>query len=74
MRHLRERKLLRLSEPAEWVPSNRDTGYWQLRDAQEDLVEEMIGRCRVLMGEDARSWRGTDPDSEFFSTTGLSGS
>jgi len=72
MQHLWQRKLLRLSEPAEWVPYHRDGGYWQLRGGQEDLVEEMIAHCRVLMGEDGRSWRGTDLDSEFFSTRGLS--
>lgn len=72
MGYLWEHKLLRLSEPGQWVPYERDQAYWMLRDGQEDLVEEIIARCRVLIGEDGRSWHGTDLDSEFFSTRGLS--
>lgn len=72
MGYLWEHKLLRLSDPGQWVPYDRDQAYWMLRDGQEDLVEEIIARCRVLTGEDARSWHGTDLDSEFFSTRGLS--
>ena len=72
MGYLWEQKLLRLADPAAWVPHERDRAYWELRDTQEDLIEEMIVRCQVLMGEHNRSWRATDLNSEFFSTQGLS--
>jgi hypothetical protein len=72
MGYLWEQKLLRLADPAAWVPYERDGAYWELRDAQEDLIEEVIVRCQVLMGEHGRVWHGTDLDSEFFSTRGLS--
>jgi hypothetical protein len=71
MGYLWEQKLLRLADPAAWVPYERDHAYWELRDAQEDLIEEMIVRCQVLIGEHGRAWQGTDLDSEFFSTRGL---
>lgn len=72
MGYLWERKLLRLSEPAAWVPHERDRSYWHLRDEQEDLIDEIITRCQVLMGVHGQRWRATDMDSEFFSTRGLS--
>jgi hypothetical protein len=72
MGYLWEQKLLRIADPAAWVPYERDRAYWELRDTQEDLIEEMIVRCQVLMGEHNRSWRATDLTSEFFSTQGLS--
>jgi hypothetical protein len=72
MGYLWEQKLLRLADPAAWVPHERDRAYWELRDAQEDLIEEIIVRCQVLIGEHNRTWRATDMNSEFFSTRGLS--
>jgi hypothetical protein len=71
MGYLWEQKLQRIAEPAAWVPYERDRAYWELRDAQEDLIEEMIVRCQVLMGEHGRTWHATDLNSEFFSTRGL---
>ncbi|HWI83287.1 hypothetical protein [Ramlibacter sp.] len=65
MAHLWQQKLLRLSEPSEWLPYQRDPGYWQIRDGQEDLIEEIIARCQVLTGERGQPWHGTDLDSDF---------
>lgn len=72
MGYLWEQKLLRLSDHGPSVPHECDRAYWELRDAQEDLIEEMIVRCQVLIGEHNRSWHATDLNSEFFSTRGLS--
>lgn len=71
MRHLWHQKLLRLSEPGAWVPYRRDPEYRQLRDSQEDLIEEIIARCQVLIGDRDQPWRSTDLDSEFFAAAGV---
>lgn len=71
MRYLWEQKLLRLAEPGTWVPHERDRSYWHLRNEQEDLIDELIARCRVLMHEHGRPWRATDMNSEFFGTRGI---
>lgn len=72
MAHLWQQKVLRLSDPAAWVPYDRDRGYREIRDGQDDLIEEIIARCQVLIGEHGRVWRGTDMNSEFFSSMGFS--
>jgi len=70
MRYLWEQKLLRLSDPAAWVAPERDPAYRQLRDTQDDLIDEIIAGCQELTGDRARPWRGTEMDSDFFATRG----
>lgn len=74
MRHLWEQKLLRLSEPGDWVPCERNPEYRELREAQEDLIDAIIARCQALIGDYGRPWRNTGPDSEFFASAGVSSS
>lgn len=74
MRHLWEQKLLRLSEPGDWVPCQRDPEYRELREAQEDLIDSIIARCQALIGDHGRPWRHTGIDSEFFASMGTSSS
>lgn len=49
----------------------RDPTYRQLHEEQEDLIEELIARCRVLMGERHGEWRRTDMDTEFATSFSL---
>lgn len=70
MRYLWQQKLLRLSDPGAWVPPQRDPAYQQLRDMQDDLIDEIIAGCQELNGDRARPWRATEMDSEFFATRG----
>ena len=72
MAHLWEQKVLRLSDPAAWVPYDRDRGYREIREGQDDLIDEIIARCQVLIGEHGRAWRGTEINSEFLSSMGFS--
>lgn len=65
VRHLWQREVVRLSQPAALEPLPRDRSYRQLRDAQQELIEEIIARCQVLIGERGRAWRSTDMDSDF---------
>lgn len=74
MRHLWEQKLLRLSEPGDWAPYQRDPHYRGLRDAQEDLIDAIIARCHVLIGDQGGRWRNTTADSDFFSSMGVTSS
>lgn len=74
MRHLWEQKLLRLSEPGDWVPCERNLAYRELREAQEDLIDAIIARCQTLIGDSGRPWRNTGMDSEFFASMGMSSS
>lgn len=71
MRYLWEQKLVRLSEPGAWIPPPRDPAYRQLRDTQDDLIDDIIARCQELTGDRARPWRGTDLESEFFASQGV---
>lgn len=72
MRHLWEQKLLRLSEPGDWLPYQHDPGYRELREAQEDLIDSIIARCQALIGHHGQPWRSTGIDSEFFASMGIS--
>jgi hypothetical protein len=49
----------------------RDPDYRQLHAEQDDLVEELIARCRVLMGEGGGEWHGTDMDTDFATSFSL---
>lgn len=72
MHHLWEQKLLRLSEPGAWVPHQRDPEYRELREAQEDLIDAIIGRCQALIGSPGERWRNTSMDPEFFASMSVS--
>lgn len=74
MRHLWKQKLLRLSEPAVWVPYDRDPVYCGLRDAQEDLIDAIIARCQALTGDRGPRWHNTRLDPEFFTSMGMTSS
>ena len=70
MAYLWRQRLVGSSAPA---ASHRcDHGYCQIRDAQEDLIGEIITRCRMLLGEHGQPWRATEIGSEFFNSVGLS--
>jgi hypothetical protein len=62
--YLWEQSLLRLTQGASWLPAHQDVRYQQLRGAQEDLIDDMIGACRALIG-DSTSWKGTGSDFVF---------
>jgi len=49
----------------------RDPDYRRLHEEQDDLVEELIARCQVLMGERHGEWRRTDMDTEFATSFSL---
>mgnify|MGYP001496201331 CR=1 FL=1 len=74
MRHLWEQKLLRLSEPGDWVPCQRDPEYRELREAQEDLIDALIARCQALIGDYGERWRNTGMDPEFFASMSVTSS
>jgi hypothetical protein len=63
--YLWEQSLLRLSQGAAWRPACEDAQYQQLRGAQEELIEEMIARCRELMGDAGQVWKRTGSDFAF---------
>jgi hypothetical protein len=63
--YLWERNLLRLSQESAWQPAHQDAQYQQLRGAQEDLIDEMIAKCRELVGDTPQVWRRTGSDFSF---------
>jgi hypothetical protein len=63
-----EQDLLRLSQGSAWRPAYEDAQYQQLRGAQEDLIDEMIGICRDAIGEGSLPWQSTGSDFAFSST------
>lgn len=69
--YLWQQNLLRLSQASGWRPAYQDPQYQQIRGAQEDLIEEMIGLCQEMIGDRAREWRGTGTDFAFSGSAGL---
>lgn len=67
--HLWQRNLMRQSQGSGWQPAHTDRKYQQLRGAQEDLIDDMIARCRELIGDAHEPWRRTGSDFAFASTT-----
>jgi hypothetical protein len=65
-----QHKILCMGDTGASRPAQGDPEYRQLRDGQEDLIEEIIARCQVLIGDRDRVWRNTDMDSEFAASLG----
>jgi hypothetical protein len=65
-----QQELRRLTEPAELFVSAREPDYQQLRDEQEMLIQEMISRCREIIGDSVQGWRRTDEEFDFSGTSG----
>lgn len=68
--YLWEQSLLRLSQGAAWRPACEDAQYQQLRGAQEELIDEMIARCRELIGDSGQVWKRTGSDFAFSNGAG----
>ena len=60
-----QHELRRLSQPAPLCAPGRDPDYQQLRDDQEFLIEEMIVRCREMIGDSVHGWRRTGAEFDF---------
>jgi hypothetical protein len=69
--YLWQHNLLRISQATGWQAAHEDSGYQQIRGAQEDLIEEMIALCQERIGESAREWKRTGSDFAFSSSLGL---
>lgn len=67
--YLWQQNLLRLSQAVGWRPAYQDPQYLQIRGAQEDLIQEMIGMCQEAIGDRAQEWRRTGTDFAFSSST-----
>jgi len=70
--YLWQQDLLRLSQPTEWRSACRDPQYQQIRGAQEELIQEMIGLCQEMIGDRTQEWRRTGTDFAFSSDSGMS--
>jgi hypothetical protein len=66
--YLWEQSLLRLSQGSAWRPAYQDAQYQQLRNAQEELIDEMIAACRELIGDAPHAWQPTGSDFAFSSS------
>jgi hypothetical protein len=62
---------LRLTQGSGWRPAHQDAPYQQLRGAQEELIDEMVVRCRELIGEAREQWRATGSDFSFSTRVGM---
>jgi hypothetical protein len=65
MEYLWEQTLLRLTQGSAWKPAYEDAKYQELRDAQEDLIDELIAKCRELIGDNTQVWQRTGSDFAF---------
>jgi hypothetical protein len=65
--YLWQQNLLRLSQAVGWRPAYQDPQYLQIRGAQEDLIQEMIGMCQEAIGDRQQEWRRTGTDFSFSS-------
>lgn len=63
--YLWEQSLLRLTQGSAWQPAHQDAQYQHLRGAQEDLIDELIAKCRELIGDTPQVWRRTGSDFSF---------
>jgi hypothetical protein len=63
--YLWEQDLQRLSQGMAWRPAHLDSQYQQLRATQEELIDEMIGVCREIIGDADRHWQSTGSDFAF---------
>jgi hypothetical protein len=71
MEYLWQQNLLRLTQGSSWRPAYQDAPYQQLRGAQEELIDEMVARCRELIGEAREQWRATGSDFAFTNGVGM---
>ena len=65
-----QQEVRRLTQPGELFPTARDPDYQQLREHQEMLIQDMIARCRQLVGDSVQTWRRTDEEFEFSGSSG----
>jgi hypothetical protein len=65
-----QQEVRRLTQPGELFPSARDPDYQQLREHQEMLIQDMIARCRRLIGDSVQTWRRTDEEFDFSGSSG----
>jgi hypothetical protein len=68
--YLWEQSLLRLSQGSAWRAAHQDPQYRQLREAQEELIDEMIAACRELIGDSRQVWQPTGSDFAFSNSIG----
>ena len=66
-----QQELRRLTEPAELFVSAREPDYQQLREDQEMLIQDMISRCREVIGDSVQGWRRTDEEFDFSGGSGF---
>jgi hypothetical protein len=66
--YLWRQNLMRLSQASGWQPAWQDAHYQQIRGAQEDLIQEMIGLCQEMIGDREQEWRQTGTDFAFSSS------
>lgn len=66
-----QQELRRLTEPGELFPSAREPDYQQLREDQEMLIQDMISRCRAIVGDSVQTWRRTDEEFDFSGSSGF---
>ena len=70
--YLWQQSLLRLSQGGGWTPHYDDPLYRELRAQQEDLIDEMVEKCRRLTGDTDRVWQRTGSDFAFSNNFGMS--
>lgn len=70
--YLWQQNLLRLGQGSGWRPVYEDRQYQHLRGAQEELIDEIIAKCRELIGDASEPWRRTGSDFAFSSQLNLS--
>lgn len=63
--YLWQQNLLRQSQASGWQPLYQDPQYQQIRGAQEELIQEMIGLCQEIIGDRPSKWRRTGTDFAF---------
>lgn len=73
MEYLWQQNLLRLTQGSGWRPAHQDAPYQQLRGAQEELIDEMVARCRELIGDAREPWHATGSDFSFSNGLALPG-
>jgi hypothetical protein len=66
--YLWQQNLLRLTQASGWRPGWQDPHYRQIRGAQEELIQEMIGLCQEMIGDGAHEWHRTGTDFAFSSS------
>ncbi len=66
-----QQELRRQTQPADLFVSARDPDYQQLREDQEMLIQEMISRCREIIGDSVQTWRRTDEEFDFSGSSGF---